>query len=334
MPQASLFLDLDGTTLTSQERELLMSPLIGGVILFGRNSESAEQVSQLVADIRTIRSDLILSIDQEGGRVQRLKNGVARLPPVQALLPIYQNDKNDGLLAAEKLGYLMAIEMRSLDVDISFAPVLDVDYGRNTVIANRAFATDSESVAVLSESYIAGMRKAGMAATGKHFPGHGWANADTHLADAIDERSFEQIWNLDMSPFRAAIDNGLEAMMFAHVLYTSCDPSPAGFSQFWIEEILRKRLQFNGLIFSDDLSMKAAHSAGSYSQRAEQAISAGCQVLLCCNERAGTLEILEYLRQVECQPLDLNRLRGKTEIGFDEAYLKEARALAKSLVEE
>lgn len=173
-----------------------------------------------------------------------------------------------------------------------------------------------------------------MAATGKHFPGHGWVNADTHHADAVDGRSLEQIWDMDMSPFRAAIDNGLEAMMFAHVLYSSCDTSPAGFSQFWIEEILRKRLQFDGLIFSDDLSMKAAHSAGSYAQRAEQAIAAGCQVLLCCNERSGTLDILEYLQQVECQPLDLSCLRGKAGVSVDEAYLNEARILAKSLVEE
>lgn len=330
--EASLFLDLDGLVLTDEEKVLLLDPLIGGVILFARNTQNAKQVAELVASIRAIRPDLILSLDQEGGRVQRLKEGVTLLPPVKALSE-FSTSIEENSSAAKQLGYLMAVELRQLDIDLSFAPVVDIDYGRNTVIGNRAFGSDVSTVTALSSGYIEGMRDAGMPATVKHFPGHGWANADTHHADAIDEREFTAIEQTDMVPFKEAITNGVEAMMFAHVLYPQCDASPAGFSDFWIGDVLREGLGYQGAIFSDDLSMKAAHSAGGYAKRAEHAIRAGCQVLLCCNDRKGSLAVLEYMRSACVEPYSaLSSLKGKA-FKIDEVRLEQARVLASRLMD-
>lgn len=331
MTDVTLFLDLDNTELTAEESELLQRPMIGGVILFARNTKNAEQTAQLVKSIRAIRPELVISVDQEGGRVQRLKEGVTILPPVKAVSEQFDANSDQGRIAARELGYLMAAELRELDIDLSFAPVLDVDYARNSVIGNRAFGNSFSTVAQLSAAYIEGMEQAGMSTTGKHFPGHGWADADTHHADAVDERSFEQIWDTDLVPFKQAIDNGLSAMMFAHVLYPQCDASPAGFSTFWLQDILREKLGFKGIIFSDDLSMKAACSAGSYAQRAEKAILAGAQALLCCNDRQGSLDILNYLEQHH-QPLaSISQLRGNA-WEKDIARLEKVRNLATDLV--
>ncbi len=333
MSEASLFLDLEGTRLTREETQLLAQPEISGVILFARNTENAEQVARLTAEIRACNPDLIISIDQEGGRVQRLKEGVVRLPAVQTLLPVYRATPGNALDQASALGYLMAAELRALDVDISFAPVLDIDYGHNEVIGDRAFGDDVESVTALSSAYITGMADAGMAATGKHFPGHGWVSADTHLADALDERDFDTLLRLDISPFKTAIAQGLEAMMLAHVLYSACDEQPAGYSAYWLKQVLRGELGFEGVIFSDDLSMKAAHCAGNYTQRAALAVQAGCDVLLCCNDRQGSLEVLDYLKQQAAKPgKNLAALRGRS--GYsDQKRLQQARVIAAQLRE-
>lgn len=331
MAEASLFLDLDGTSLTPEEVALLREPLIGGVILFARNTESATQVARLIADIREVNPEAIISIDQEGGRVQRLKEGVTRLPPLFSLYSLYQQNRDQGLQYSQEMGYLMAMEMRLLGIDISFAPVLDIDYGRNTVIGDRAFASDHLSVAELSAAYIQGMSEAGMPATGKHFPGHGWADADTHHAGANDDREFSEIWNKDMLPFRKAIAAGMEALMFAHVTYSACDATPAGYSEFWMKEILRQRLGFDGVLFSDDLSMKAAHSAGGYAERAARAIESDCDILLCCNERAGTMEILEYMKTEGIKPASvISRVRGRSVLS-DDVRLQQARKYAMEL---
>lgn len=332
MTEATLFLDLDGTVLTSEEEQLLTEPLIGGVILFARNTQSAEQVKQLVESIRAIRPDLIISIDQEGGRVQRLKEGVTRLPPVQSLRKLFERDSEEGLKAAENLAYLMAAEMRALDIDISYAPVLDIDYGHNEVIGDRAFSNNADDVIAISGAYIKGMSDAGMAVTGKHFPGHGWVSNDTHLEGAVDLRSFDDLWEKDLKPFRHGIEKNIEAMMLAHVSYPQCDEQPAGYSAFWLKDILKEKLGFKGIIFSDDLCMKAAHSAGSYSDRAKAALDAGCEALLCCNERAGTLEILEYMKAAGCEPLfSISRLKGRSWTP-DSGRLKVAQNLASKLM--
>jgi len=330
----ALFVDIDGTSLSDADRDLLMRPQVAGVILFGRNTQSAEQTACLAAEIHAVRDDLVVSVDQEGGRVQRLREGVTRLPPMAALGRLYQKDAEKAQSAAREVGYLMAAELRSLGVDLSFAPVLDLDYGRNTVIGDRAFALKSDEIVLLAGAFVAGMHEAGMAATGKHFPGHGWADADTHTSDALDNRDFDEIWEQDLVPFRQLVEAGLDAIMPAHVLYPACSDKPAGFSSFWLQDILRNRLEFDGVIFSDDLTMKAAHAAGGYAQRAELALAAGCDVLLPCNNRAGALEVTEYLEENGFKPSSaLRRMRGNT-VPCDEGRLVRGAALCAELWQE
>ncbi|MCO4756937.1 MAG: beta-N-acetylhexosaminidase, partial [Oceanospirillaceae bacterium] len=262
---------------------------------------------------------------------QRLREGVTRLPPMAALGRVFQRDENEAVDSAREVGYLMAAELRLLDVDVSFAPVLDVDYGRNSVIGDRAFACDAQQISALAAAFIAGMREAGMAAAGKHFPGHGWADADTHHKDALDNRSFDEIWQQDLVPFRALIAGGMEGIMPAHVLYSGCSDMPAGFSDFWLRQVLREKLGFDGVIFSDDLSMKAAHTAGGYRQRAEAALVAGCNVLLPCNNREGALEVLAYLEEQDCAPVvSLKQMRGR-QFSADVDRMRHGAELCQSL---
>lgn len=330
----ALFVDIDGTSLSGADRKLLTRPQVAGVILFGRNTQSAEQTSHLAAEIHAVRDDLIVSVDQEGGRVQRLRDGVTRLPPMAALGRLYQRDADRAHWAACEVGYLMAAELRSLGVDLSFAPVLDLDYGHNTVIGDRAFALVADEIVALAGAFVAGMHEAGMAATGKHFPGHGWADADTHSSDALDKREFGEIWAQDLIPFRKLVEAGLDAVMPAHVLYAACSDQPAGFSSFWLQDVLRNRLKFEGVIFSDDLTMKAAHAAGGYAQRAELALAAGCDVLLPCNNRDGALEVVDYLAAHGFKPSpELLRMRGKI-VSFDEDRLARAANLCEELWQE
>ncbi len=294
MPIGPLMLDLEGLTLTEEEKKLIHQPQVGGVILFSRNIESPEQVKALNRQIRSVCPDLILAVDQEGGRVQRIREGVTRLPPLAYLGQLYQEDKSLGLTAARDWGWLMAAEMLALGFDISFAPVLDLDFGRSEVIGDRAFAEDAESVTELASAYVAGMNEAGMAATGKHFPGHGWVRADSHVAIPEDERPFQTITEQDMRPF-AELSGCLSGIMPAHVIYSAIDPHPAGFSSFWIQQVLREQLGFTGVVFSDDLTMEGAAVAGSYVNRAEQALAAGCDMVLVCNHRQGAVEVLDWL---------------------------------------
>ncbi|WP_027857009.1 beta-N-acetylhexosaminidase [Marinobacterium jannaschii] len=332
MYSASLILDLDGTSLTQAEVQLLQAPQIGGVILFGRNTESADQLRVLTRQIRALRPEIIIAIDQEGGRVQRLRNGVTRLPAMAALGRYYQRDAEAGRIAAADIGYLIASELGQLGVDLSFAPVLDLDLGRNTVIGDRAFGDDAAMVATLAAAIMSGMSDAGLQATGKHFPGHGWADTDSHLAEAVDLRTFDEIWQRDLVPFRALVAQGLAAVMPAHVVYRACDPMPAGFSSYWLQQILRQRLSFEGVIFSDDLTMKAARVVGGYAERAEAAIKAGCDALLPCNNREGAVEVLEYLQQNNIEPSSrLAAMRGQPNTP-DHQRLDRSRQLAAMLI--
>lgn len=296
MAAGLLMLDLLGTELSVEETDLLRQPEVGGVILFARNIESASQVSALNAAIRSVRSDLLVAVDQEGGRVQRVKEGVSRLPPLGCLGRSYGQDPKHALILARELGWLMAAEMGALGFDISFAPVLDLDYGRSDVIGDRAFAADPIQVVALANAYLDGMQEAGMAATGKHFPGHGWVAADSHLALPVDERDIERIRSADMLPFQCLAAR-LRGIMPAHVVYEQVDSQPAGFSAFWLQTVLRRQLGFHGVIFSDDLSMEGAACAGNYAQRAESALQAGCDMVLVCNHRAGALDVLAFLQR-------------------------------------
>ena len=269
-----VMLDLEGTTLTSADIKRIQHPLVGGVILFSRNIESVAQVQRLIAEIRTIRPQLILAIDQEGGRVQRIKDGVTRLPPLRKLGELYEEDEERAQLQAQDWGWLMASEMLALGLDISFAPVLDLDFGRSEVIGDRAFHGNPTVVTRLAKAYISGMHEAGMAVTGKHFPGHGWVLADSHVDIPTDPRHKAELQFLDMVPFRKLAEQ-LDGVMPAHVIYSELDDQPAGFSTYWLQTVLRQQFNFKGVIFSDDLAMEGATVAGSFSDRAQAALDAG-----------------------------------------------------------
>ncbi|GAB4253849.1 MAG: beta-N-acetylhexosaminidase [Methylomicrobium sp.] len=291
-----IMLDVEGLTLTAHERDKINHPNTGAVILFSRNYDNLEQLDVLVKAIRKARQGpILIAVDQEGGRVQRLKEGFTRLPPANC----YRNAPN----LAEAAGWLMASEILAADIDFSFAPVLDVDCGISEVIGDRSFSNAPKQVAELAAKFRNGMRSAGMAATGKHFPGHGAVAADSHLALPIDERDWETILTNDLLPFQTLIEQGLEAIMPAHVVYPAIDDKPAGFSEKWLLEILRAKLRFNGAIFSDDLSMEGAAFAGDFPDRAVLAQQAGCDMILVCNHPDAAERVLDSL------PIRHDRLR-------------------------
>lgn len=296
MELGPLMLDLTGVELSAEEHELVNHPLIGGIIFFSRNYQTLEQLQALIAQIRSAsKRRLLLSVDHEGGRVQRFRSEFTRLPSLRSLGASYATDALQAKAQAKQAGWLMAAELRALDIDFSYAPVLDLDYGVSSVVGDRSWHRDPEIVSELAIPYIQGMREAGMAATGKHFPGHGFVEADSHHAVPIDLRSFEQIEQYDLQPFKRLIQAGLNAVMPAHVIYQQVDSQPAGFSKYWIQTILREQLGFQGLVFSDDLSMEGATVAGSYAERAQAALQAGCDMIMACNRREGIIDILDHL---------------------------------------
>ena len=297
MRYSPLMLDLAGFELTSEEKELLQHPMTGGVIFFARNYHNAEQIEQLVKEVRkAATNEVLVAVDHEGGRVQRFRDEFTELPAVASLGKLYESDKVKGLELARNHGWLMATEVKSVGIDFSFAPVLDLDYGVSDVIGDRAFHQKPEVVSQLAGAYIEGMREGGMAATGKHFPGHGAIKADSHLAIPVDERDKEAIFESDILPFVHLFPKGLDAVMPAHVIYPVVDDNPAGFSRIWLQEILRQELKFEGVIFSDDLTMEGASVAGGFTERAEAAIEAGCDMILACNNRDGAVEILDNVK--------------------------------------
>jgi beta-N-acetylhexosaminidase len=303
----SLMLDIAGTWLTAEDRHLLRQPEVGGLILFARNIEHPRQVDELCRSIRAVRPDLLLAVDQEGGRVQRLRQGFVRLPAMRDLARCA-----DALRLAEACGWVMATEVLAVGLDFSFAPVLDLDHQRSAVVGTRAFEGDPQAAVTLIDAFIRGMHAAGMAATGKHFPGHGWAEADSHVAIPVDERSLEELRRCDLIPFQA-LSNTLDAIMPAHVIYPQVDDQPAGFSRRWLQDILRNELGFKGVIFSDDLSMAGAHVAGDAADRIQAALVAGCDMGLVCNDRAAAELALAALQRLSVTPpptLSLMRARG------------------------
>ena len=309
-----IMLDLEGTELQAEECELLKHPSVGGLIYFSRNFESAEQIAALSAAVREAAGKpILIAVDHEGGRVQRFREGFTRLPPIASLGRDYADDPLQAKQAARQAGWLMAAEVRAVGIDFSFAPVLDLDYGTSGVIGDRAFHRYTRIVSVLAQAYIEGMREAGMAATGKHFPGHGWVKADSHLEIPRDERTAQQIMDEDMQPFCELFKGGLDAVMPAHVIYEQVDSEPAGFSKVWLQNILRQQLKFDGVIFSDDLSMEGASVAGGYAERADKALEAGCDMVLACNNRTGVIDILDRatLAATEASSRRLERMRGK-----------------------
>ena len=305
MNPGPITLDVVGQVLNAEDRRRILHPLTGGVILFGRNFANRKQLTKLTADIKKLRSDVLISIDHEGGRVQRAKtDGFTHLPAMRKLGELW-SAKNDSTHAAESAalamaaatacGYVLATELRACGVDFSFTPVLDLDFGRSGVIGDRSFSRDPQIVFALAKSLNEGLRLGGMANCGKHFPGHGWAEADSHVAIPVDERSLSEILNDDAKPYEW-LDLSLAAVMPAHVIYPQVDQNPAGFSQIWLHSILRQELGFEGVIFSDDLSMEGASVAGSVVKGAELALEAGCDAVLICNRPDLADQLLSKLK--------------------------------------
>lgn len=321
MTHGPVMLDLEGTEITAVEREMLQHPATGGVILFSRNYASIEQIGELVRQIQGIKSPaLLVAVDQEGGRVQRFKEGFSQLPAASWFGERYDRSVKSGKKAAHEIGWLMAAELGAVGIDFSFAPVLDIGHGVSQVIGDRAFHSTSQGVADLAIAWAAGAREAGMASVGKHFPGHGHVIEDSHLALPVDDRDYASIAAQDLAPFRRAAESGMEGMMPAHVVYSKVDDVPAGFSARWLKDILRKRLGFDGVIFSDDLSMEAANVVGGYSDRASVALEAGCDMVLVCNKQSAAAEVIEDLSDYK-DPTSQSRfvpMHGRGLMHFDE----------------
>lgn len=293
LPLGPVMCDVLGHALSEHEREVLRHPLVGGVILFARNFANVDQLAALTAEIRALREPaLIVAVDHEGGRVQRFREGFTRIPPMRRLGELWGMDPQAATNMSFQLGYVLAAELLARGVTLSFTPVLDLDYGQSSVIGDRAFHADPVAVHALALALCEGLHAAGMGAVGKHFPGHGFAAADSHVAMPQDDREFEEVWARDIAPYRNELGQRLVGVMPAHVVFSRIDVQPAGFSPFWIKDVLRKRLSFDGVVFSDDLTMEGATVAGDIVARAEAARSAGCDMVLVCNRPDLTVELL------------------------------------------
>ena len=313
MTLGPLMVDVAGKTLTPEDRDLLRHPLVGSVILFTRNYEGPDQLAALVADIRGLRSPpLLVAVDHEGGRVQRFRTGFSVIPPARRIGLEFDLDQKQGLSLARAMGWLMAAELRAFGIDFSFAPCVDLDFGVSEIIGDRAYHANAENVSRLALAVMQGMRQAGMAATAKHFPGHGAVVADSHLALPVDRRELADL-AADMLPYRRLIPNDLAAVMMGHVLFPAIDSVPASFSRRWVGEILRGELDFRGVVFADDLTMEGATVMGGVVARAEAALEAGCDVLPVCNRRASVIELLDGLRHKPgpASQLRILRMRGR-----------------------
>ena len=292
-PRGAVVLGVEGMELTHADRARLLHPLAGGVVLFSRNFESCAQLRALTQSIRALRTpSLLICVDHEGGRVQRFREGFTAIPAMRTLGALWDRDVAAAAAEAGRLGELLARELRAHDVDFSFTPVLDLDFGESTVIGDRALHVNPNAVAHLAACLRQGLNAGGCASVGKHFPGHGFVAADSHIDLPVDERTLEALLADDLIPFAVLAKAGLEAVMPAHVVYPAVDTLAAGFSRIWLQDILRGRLQFDGLIFSDDLGMAGALHVGDIVARAQEAIAAGCDMVLACNDHAATDELL------------------------------------------
>jgi len=325
--------DVLGPVLTDEDRERMRHAAAGAVILFARNYENPVQLAQLTADIERLREPALpVCVDHEGGRVQRFKEGFTRIPPMRTLGKLWDRDRDAARDVATSIGYVIASELGAHGVDFSFTPVLDLDYGGSSVIGDRSLHFDPTAVGALGACLVRGLAQGGVAAVAKHFPGHGFAEADSHVAVPRDERSFKEIARKDIVPYKAVIEAGVAAVMPAHVIYPQVDPEPAGYSKHWLQEVLRGKLGFPGLVFSDDLSMEGAAVAGGPPERAKAALAAGCDMVLLCNNPKGLDELLESLRDAQLlKPERLERMRkqGGRDLRKSVAYREAQESLLK-----
>ena len=291
-----LMIDVEGLTLNDEDIKRIMHPMVGGLILFTRNYKDTVQLKTLTDAIRKIRGhDFLIAVDHEGGRVQRFREGFTIIPAMRKLGEVWDKDPKRANHLAFLIGQIIATELRVFDIDFSFTPVLDIDYSESTVIRDRAFHVDIEAIKALASNLLEGLKEGGMHGVGKHFPGHGYIKADSHLSISEDERTFDEIASKDMSIFISLIKHGLNAVMPSHVLYSEVDKHPAGFSSFWLKDQLREKFHFKGAIFSDDMSMKGAILGGEMKDRILKALEAGCDMVLLCNSPQLVDEVLLHL---------------------------------------
>ncbi len=337
MKLGPVMVDVGGLELSADDIERLQHPQVGGVILFARNFAAPLQLIQLAHSIRELRSpQLLIAVDHEGGRVQRFRHGFTPIPAMAQLGKLWDRDPAQAIAAARGCGFVIASELQAHGVDFTFAPVLDVDYGESSVIGDRALHGDPNVVAVLAEALQAGLNAAGMTSVGKHFPGHGYVRADSHLEVPVDDRTYAEIAAADLVPFQRLARSSMGGIMPAHVVYPKVDSKPAGFSSAWLQKILREKLGFEGLIFSDDLSMEGASTAGGTISRANAALNAGCDMVLLCNDPRAQDSLLEGL---ERRPVAatlarrLERMRGRSistaALKANAAYLAATENLAR-----
>jgi len=324
--------DVLGPALTDDDLGRIRHPAAGAVILFARNFENGEQLVALTDDIKRQREpELPICVDHEGGRVQRFKEGFTAIPPMRHLGRMWDRDREKGRELATAIGYIIAAELGAAGLDFSFTPVLDLDYGGSSVIGDRALHFDPTAVGALGACLVKGLAQGGVGAVAKHFPGHGYATADSHVAVPTDDRLFKDILKKDLVPYQAVIAAGVAGVMPAHVIYPKVDPEPAGYSKHWLQEILRGKLGFDGLIFSDDLSMEGAAVAGGPPQRARAAIAAGCDMVLLCNDPQGLDALLASLEGVSLhnvERLDRMRKQGGRDLRKSVAYREAQETLS------
>ncbi|MGH8529064.1 MAG: beta-N-acetylhexosaminidase [Nevskiales bacterium] len=338
-PLGPLMVDVAGLELVTDDREILSHPLVGGAILFTRNFAAREQLSGLVRQLREVRPDLLVAVDYEGGRVQRFRQEFTPLPPMRRLGQQYDADPSQALELASHIGWLIGAELRAADVDLSLAPVLDLDGGVSAVIGDRSFHATVDGVSDLAGALMEGLKATGMAATGKHYPGHGQVVEDSHAALPVDRRSYAEVRAQDIEPFARLIARGLPSVMMAHIRFPAVDSLPASLSPRWIQQHLREELGFGGAVFCDDLSMHGAAVVGGYVERAEAALAAGCDMLPVCNNRAAVVELLDQLRVPPsvAGAARLQKLQGQPAVaGFDglpkHARWQQAQAALRTLV--
>lgn len=312
--KATLITDIQGPELNPIERNWLSNPHLGGIILFTRHFQSYQQLKNLVAEINGINPKLLITVDHEGGRVQRFREGFTRVPAMGKLGDLFERQPELALKGAKASAQVLALELLNIGIHLTYAPVLDVNYQRNQVIGDRAFSGDADVINQLSAEFMQGLKSVGFAVVAKHFPGHGWVNLDSHVACPIDDREFDEIAKTDLNIFKQQLPN-IDWMMPAHVVYEKIDAEPAGFSKVWLQEILRGQLRFSGRIVSDDLSMAGAAVKGDYGQRAEAALQAGCDVLLACNSSDASEQILSAMANMRVESISLEQYQPSKLVG-------------------
>ena len=293
MKLGPIMMDVSGFTLTEAEKTQLVKPSIGGVILFTRNYQNIHQIKKLIGEIRILNPNLLIAVDHEGGRVQRFREGFTHLPAMNKLGEVYEQNPERALAQSFSCGWILAAELLEIDVDFSFTPVLDLDYGHSSAIGDRAFHSNPEVVIKLAGALIKGLHEAGMKCVGKHFPGHGHVAIDSHVDLPIDGRPMNEI-SQDILCFKGLINQGLDAAMPAHVVYPQVDDKPSGFSSKWIKEILQTQLGFGGVVISDDLSMQGAHFIENIAQRVQVSLESGCDMALICNHPELVTEVIDF----------------------------------------